>query len=109
VWCHPELGAPDNAEGNDYYYAFASFPDALRFSREHPGTEEPVALVFQKEHIDESSPGKYTHVKKSRVTEWPVEFLSRPRRTKNTIPDFLSPTAPDNRLDILRGLTRKRG
>jgi hypothetical protein len=38
-----------------------------------------------------------------------VEFLSRPRRTKNTIPDFLSPNAPKDRLDILRGLTQKRG
>ena len=109
VWCHPERGAPDKAEGSDYYYAFASFPDALRFSKEYPGAEEPLALVLQKEYIDEPTPGKYTHVKKRRVTEWPVEFLSRPRRTKNTIPDFLSPTAPENRLDILRGLVRKRG
>jgi hypothetical protein len=108
VWCHPERGAPDKAEGNDYYYAFASFPDALRFSKEHPGAEEPLALVLQKEYIDEPAPGKYRHVRKRRVAEWPVAFLSRPRRTKNTIPDFLSPTAPDNRLDILRGLARKR-
>jgi putative acetyltransferase len=99
VWCHPEGG-----EGDDYYYAFASYPDALRFSKEYPGAEEPLALVLQKEYIDEPTPGKYTHAKKRRVTEWPVEFLSRPRRSKNTIPDFLSPTAPDNRLDILRGL-----
>jgi hypothetical protein len=33
-----------------------------------------------------------------------VELLRRPRRTANTIPDFLSPNAPPNRLDILRGL-----
>lgn len=109
VWCHPERGAPDKAEGSDYYYAFASFPDALRFSKGCPGAEEPLALVLQKEYIDELAPGKYTRVKKRRVTEWPVEFLSRPRRTQNTIPDFLSPTAPENRLDILRGLVRKWG
>jgi putative acetyltransferase len=109
VWCHPERGAPDKAEGSDYYYAFASFPDALRFSKEYPGAEEPLALVLQKEYIDEPTPGKYIHVRKRRVAEWPVEFLSRPRRTENTIPDFLSPAAPDNRLDILRGFARKRG
>jgi putative acetyltransferase len=109
VWCHPERGAPDKAEGGDYYYAFAAFPEALRFSKEYPGGEEPPALVLQKEYIDEPTPGQYTHVTKRRVTEWPVEFLSRPRRTKNTIPDFLSPTAPDNRLDILRGMAQKRG
>ena len=109
VWCHPERGAPDKAEGSDYYYAFVSFPEALRFSKEYPGAEEPLALVLQKEYIDEPTLGQYTHVKKRRVTEWPVELLSRQHRTKNTIPDFLSPTAPDNRLDILRGLVRKRG
>lgn len=109
VWCHPERGAPDKAEGNDYYYAFATLPDALRFSKEYQGAEEPVALILQREYIDEPSPGKYIHVRKRRVAEWPVEFLFRPRRTKSTIPDFLSPTAPDNRLDILRGLARKRG
>jgi hypothetical protein len=108
VWCHPERGAPDKWEGSDYYYAFASFPDALRFSQEYPGAENPLALVLQEEYIDEPAPGKYTHVKKRRVAEWPVEFLSRPRRTKNTIRDFFSPTAPDNRLDILRGLARVR-
>jgi hypothetical protein len=47
-------------------------------------------------------------MKKRRITEWPVEFLSRPRRTRNTIPDFLSPNAPDNRLDILRGTAKAR-
>ena len=108
VWCHPERGAPDKAEGNDYYYTFVSFPDALRFSKGCPGAEEPLALVLQKEYIDEPAPGRYVRVKKRRVTEWPVEFLSRPRRTKNTIPDVLSPAAPENRLDILRGLVKKR-
>ena len=108
VWCHPERGAPDKADGNDYYYAFASYPDALRFSKKYPGAEEPLALILQKEYIDEPAPRKYIHVKKRRITEWSVEFLSRPRRTKNTIPDFLSPSAPKNRLAILRGTARKR-
>jgi len=107
VWCHPERGAPDKDEGNDYWYAFASYPEALRFSKKYPGAEEPLALILQKEYIDEPRPGRYVHIKKRRVTEWSVEFLSRPRRTKHTIPDFLSPTAPKNRLDILRGLDRK--
>ena len=107
VWCCPERGAPDKADGSDYFYCFASHPEALRFSKEYPGADEPIALVLQKEHIDEPRRGKYVHVKTRRVTEWPVEFLSRPRRTKHTIPDFLSPTAPANRLEILRGLAKK--
>lgn len=108
VWCHPERGAPDEEDGSDYYYTFASYPEALRFSKQFPGAEEPLALILQKEYIAEPTPGRYAHVKKRRITEWPVEFLSRPRRTKNTIPDFLSPNAPKNRLDILRGLVRKQ-
>ena len=109
VWCHPERGAPDTEDGNDYYHAFASYPEALRFSKKIPGAEEPLALVLQKEHINEPASGQYVHVKERRITEWPVEFLARPRRTRNTISDFLSPNAPPNRLDILRGLAKKRG
>jgi hypothetical protein len=109
VWCHPERGAPDKADGSDYYRAFASYPAALRFSRESRGAEKPLALILQKEYIVEPNPGQYAHVKKRRITEWPVAFLSRPQRAENTIPDFLSPRAPRNRLAILRGLARKRG
>src|SRR5215468_6210761 len=106
VWCHPERGAPDRERGSDYYYAFATYAEALALSQEAEGAEAPVALIRQLEYIDEHKPGEYRHVKEPRVTEWPVEFLRRPRRTPNTIPDFLAPNAPANRLDILRGLTR---
>jgi hypothetical protein len=103
VWCHPERGAEDCADGSDYYHAFASYADALEFSQATGGAEEPLALILQREHIDEPEPGNYVHVTGERVTEWPVEFLRRPRRTHRTIPDFLSPDAPPNRLAILRG------
>jgi len=104
VWCHPENGAEDLEEGNDYYYAFTNFQEAKKFSENNIGTEEPLALILQKEFIDESENGKYVHVKEERIAEWRVEFLIRPRRTEKTIPDFLSPNAPKNKLDILRGL-----
>ncbi len=104
VWMHPERGAEDRYEGDDYYFAFATGEEADAFYRQAVGAEEPLALVLQREHINESEPGKYEHVTVERVTEWPLEFLSRPRRTDDTIPDFLSPDAPSNRLDILRGL-----
>jgi len=103
VWCHPERGAEDRAQGNDYYYAFPTYSEALEFSEHAEGTEPPLALILQREFIDEPSKGQYVHVKRERVTEWPVEFLRRPRRTPTTIPDFLSPDAPANRLEILRG------
>jgi hypothetical protein len=107
VWCHPERGAPDLGDGNDYYLAFATYAEALAFSEETKGAEAPLALIRQLEYIDEQRPNEYRHVKEPRITEWPVEFLLRPRRKPNTIPDFLSPDAPANRLDILRGLASR--
>jgi putative acetyltransferase len=104
VWCHPEDRAPDTEEGNDYYYAFETYEEALAFSKKNNGCETPIALVLQEEYISEPEPGKYEHVREQRLTEWQVELLQRPRRTNKTIPDFLSPNAPANRLDILRGL-----
>jgi hypothetical protein len=104
VWCHPERGSPDLEDGSDYYQPFATYAEALAFSRSTEGAEAPMALIRQLEYIAEDNPGEYRHVKEERIAEWPVEFLRRPRRTQNTIPDFLAPNAPANRLDILRGL-----
>jgi putative acetyltransferase len=104
VWCHPHDGAPDLFEGDDYFYAFETYEEALQFSQANIGSEIPLALIVQEEYIDEPEPGNFVHVKEQRIAEWPVEFLSRPRRNAKTIPDFLSPNAPPNRLDILRGL-----
>jgi putative acetyltransferase len=103
VWCHPERGAPDEDDGNDYYYVYATYAEAAACSQATVGAEAPLALVLQREYIDEPEPGRYVHVKKERVTEWPVTFLSRPRRDERTIPEFLAPDAPANRLEILRG------
>jgi putative acetyltransferase len=108
VWCHPEHGAPDEQDGSDYYYAYETYAEALEASERLEGAEEPIALIRQLEYIEEPEPGEYRHIKKERVTEWRVEFLKRPRRTSSTIPDFLSPSAPANRLDILRGLAKPR-
>lgn len=107
VWCHPECGALSNEEGDDYFFAFSSFAEASAFSKNTQGAEEPLALILQAEYIGEDHPGEYRHVKENRITEWPVEFLLRPRRTPETIPLFFSPQAPNNRLAILRGLDRK--
>ncbi|HTD40981.1 MAG TPA: hypothetical protein VK671_10205, partial [Mucilaginibacter sp.] len=32
VWCHPERGAPDVAEGDDYYYVFETCEEAFEYS-----------------------------------------------------------------------------
>ena len=104
VWCHPHDGAPDPENGDDYYYVFETYKEAQKFSQESAGAEEPLALILQKEYIEEPEPGEFIHIKEERLTEWPPEFLSRPRRTETTISDFFSPSAPSNRLDIIRGL-----
>ena len=104
VWCHPHDSAPDLEDGNDYYYVFITYEEALAYSQQTEGAEAPLALVLQEEYISEPEPGNYIHVKNEHITEWPVVFLKRPRRTECTIPDFMSPNAPSNKLDILRGL-----
>ena len=76
VWCHPERGATDSNDVSDYYYPFASYTEALAFSRTTEGAEEPLALVRQGEYIDEPNPGVYRHIKQERITEWPVELMS---------------------------------
>ena len=103
VWCCPARGAEDKHDGDDYFFAFANYEEALKLANETAGAKPPLALVLQCEYIDEPESGQFIHVKDERITEWPVEFLSRPQRTENTIRDFLSPDAPENRLDILRG------
>jgi hypothetical protein len=106
VWCHPGRGAPDAADGHDYFHTFATYEDAAKFADEQRGAGGPVALVLREEYIDEPTNGEYVHMLDQRVTEWPVEFLRRPRRTADTIPAFLASDAPPNRLDILRGHAR---
>jgi putative acetyltransferase len=106
VWCHPDEGAADLYKGEDYFYPFETYEEALAFSQQTKGAEEPLALIRQDEYIDEPEPGRFVHVRETRIAEWPVEFLNRPRRSQSTIPNFLSPNAPANRLDIIRGLVK---
>ena len=105
VWCHPHDGAEDLEQGDDYYYVFDNYEAAAEFAEQTTGAEEPLALILQEEYINEPEPGRYEHIAEQRITEWPVEFLTRPRRTANTIPDFMAPDAPSNKLDIIRGLS----
>lgn len=106
VWMYLRDGAENVMDDCDYYYAFASYEEAAAWSKAKPGAQPPLALIRQLEYIDEPESGKYVHVKKERVAEWPVEFLARPRRDETTIANFLAPDAPANRLDILRGLAK---
>lgn len=103
VWCHPARGADDLGSGGDYFFAFPTYEAAESFSLSGRGRESPLALVLQREYINEPSPGVYLHVKTERITEWCPEFLQRPRRDERTLTDFFSPDAPANRMEILQG------
>ncbi len=95
VWCH-------SADG-DFYYAFADYEEALIASKKLENAEEPLALILQREYIDEPEEGEYVHVRQERIAEWPTEFLRRPQRTERTIPSFLEAPPDSNRLAVLRG------
>lgn len=89
VWCHPKAGAPDERNGEDYFFAFANYEDALACAKATPGAEEPLVLVRQAEHVDEPEPGVFIHVKTERITEWRVEWLATSKRQPTSIPDML--------------------
>ena len=89
VWCHPERGAPDKYDGEDYYYAFASYSEALDFSTSIAGAEEPLALIRQLEWVNEPEEGVLVHEKGERIAEWRVEWLSDGPRKLGDIETFI--------------------
>jgi putative acetyltransferase len=82
-----------NADGDDYYYAFANYEDAKDYSEKTERAEEPLVLVLQHEHINEPEPGKYEHITGDRITEWRVEWLEGNKRRPDTIANFLRKNA----------------
>jgi hypothetical protein len=90
VWCHPERGAPDDdGDGEDYYYAFATYEEALECSQDVPGSEEPLVLIRQHEWIDEPTPGQFVHMKEERVAEWRAQWLDSGPRKLGDIEAFI--------------------
>jgi len=93
VWCRPWEGAPDEFEGEIYYYAFHTYEEALKFSDSTDGSEKPLVLVRQYEWIDEPETGKFIHEIGERITEWCVEWLDESLREKNSISNFIDANA----------------
>lgn len=90
VWCHPEQGAPDDNDGDDYFYAFTTFDEALEFSQSTKGAEQPLVLVRQLEWINEPQTGQFIHEKGERITEWQVKWLTDGPRKPVDIPNFIA-------------------
>ena len=89
VWIHPETGGEDLHDGNDYFYSFVTYEEALDFSKNTKGAEEPLVLILQKEHVNEPEPNKFIHIKTKRIAEWQVQWLDNSKRSKESIPNFL--------------------
>lgn len=94
VWCHPERGAPDEFDGDDYYHAFATHEEAQAFSQDCPGAESPLVLVRQWEWIDEPQPGQFIHMRSERITEWQTEWLAEGPRKPGDIEAFIRARSP---------------
>lgn len=90
VWCHPELGAADEFDGEDYYYAFETYEEALEFAEQTAGAEAPLVLIRQWEWINEPSPGEFIHERGERVAEWLPEWLARGARQSGQIEAFIA-------------------
>lgn len=85
-----------DADGDDYYYAFATYEDAKDFSDKTGRAEEPLVLVLQHEHINEPEPGRFERVTGDRITEWRVEWLQGNKRRPDTITNFLRKKAVES-------------
>jgi len=74
-------------------YSFATYADALRLSKIDPDAEPPLALVLQREYVDEPSPGEYRRIRKERMAEWQVGWLKGSRNNGTSIESFLRKVA----------------
>ncbi len=90
VWLHPKDGAKKNNGNNVYYRAFAQYENALLFSKQSKGAEEPLVLIRQLKYINEPKPGVYEVREEDRVTEWQVQWLAGSKRLPGTIEKFMS-------------------
>lgn len=88
VWCYVEEGAKNEADGDDYFYAFETFEEAHDFYEATKGAQFPFALIRQYEWINEYEPGKFRHETGERVAEWPAELLEGRERQEDSIDNF---------------------
>jgi len=94
VWLHPYLVDPaDRIDPGteDYFYAFATYAEALKFACETPGAEEPLVLVTQREWVAQiDDAGHYERRHGERIAEWKIDWLEQGSRKKGDIEAFLA-------------------
>ncbi len=84
VWVHDPEG------GDDYFYAFATYEEAVLRSQATQGAEPPLVLIRQHEYVDEPEPGVLIHMKEERIAEWRTEWLDRGARKPGDIERFIA-------------------
>ena len=89
VWLNPDKGAEPLNGSDDYFVAFAQFEPAQIFSQKTRGAEPPLALVRQREWIDEPKRGNFIPRKSERTTEWQVSWLKDNKRSNTSIEEFM--------------------
>lgn len=92
VWFHC---APDAADDQDeveegYYYAFATYAEALACSTTRPGAGKPRVLVRQLEWVEETPDAGLVHCKGERITEWKPKWLAVGVRQPGAIEAFIA-------------------
>ncbi|MBA2612674.1 MAG: GCN5 family acetyltransferase [Bacteroidetes bacterium] len=86
VWVHPA----DDANDTDYFKAFADYESAKKYAENTDGSEDPCVLILQKEYIDEPEDGVFVKIKKRRITEWLVPWLSDSKRDTDSLDKFIA-------------------
>jgi hypothetical protein len=66
--------------GISMYVAFENFEAAESFSKRAPDATLPLALVLQREYVDEPEPGRQVLKRQRRLTEWQVAWLDESSR-----------------------------
>lgn len=89
VWLNPENGAAPVNGTTDYFVAFAEYEVAEAFAKNTTGAEQPIVLVRQREWISEPEHGHFIPEKGERITEWQVPWLSKNKRTAESIKEFM--------------------
>ena len=84
VWVHPDNG------DDVYFHFFGDYESALAYSSHTKGAEEPCVLILQKEYIDEPEEGVFYKVKKERITEWQVDWLTDSKREADSLDKFIA-------------------
>ncbi len=108
VWCHPEQGAPDEDDGDDYFYAFASYEEAAavlaRYRRCRAAARARLATRAYRR-----AGARAVRAREGRARHRMAGGVSRASATgREDHPEFLDPRPLQNRFDVLRATAPRR-